>query len=368
MPYSGEGKREVLIVAEAPGKLEDRRGVQLIGEAGQLLRRSLRKIDIDLDRDCWKTNSIICRPPNNRTPTPKELDYCYPFLAQTIAELQPKVIILLGASPVKSLIGRLWKSDVKGLERWVGQQIPSHVPNAWICPTYHPSYVLRTSNDRESVSKVIFERHLASFFALESRPWKTFAPKYESFVSVQVSPTEAAHEIYRNLAFNPRTITFDFETNRLKPEHPNARIACCSFHFEGGSTIAFPWQGEAIVAAKEAIESPSGKIASNEKFEDRWCRRFDIRPRNWTWDTMLNGHIINNARGATGLKFLSYVLLGQPDYDSHLSGLLKAGGGGNKGNRIDEIDIRDLLLYCGLDSLLEFNVAKKQSEIMGLSL
>jgi len=369
MPPTGEGRRGVLIVAEAPGKLEDRRGEQLIGDAGQVLRKALRKIDIDLDRDCWKTNSIICRPPSNRTPTPKELGYCFPFLNQTIEDLNPKVIILLGLSPVKSLIGRIWKSEVGSLERWVGQQIPAHNPNAWICPTYHPSYVLRTSQgNRDSVAKVIFERNLKEAFSLEDRPWSPSPPIFKDRVRLIFSPYEAARAIRLALSFNPRTITFDFETNRIKPDHLRAEIVCASFHFEKGETIAFPWQGEAIEAAKIAIESPIPKIAANLKFEDRWCRRFGIKPRRWVWDTMLNGHIINNARGATGLKFQSFVLLGQPDYDSHLHSFLHGFSKGNQPNKIHLIDMRDLLLYCGMDSLLEFLVAKKQSEKLGVPL
>src|SRR5690606_23623431 len=107
MPVSGKGRREILVVAEAPGKDEDDRGIQLVGESGQLLERAMRKAGVDMRKDCWLTNSLICRPPNNRMPTKQEIDYCRPNLLKTIKELDPKVIILLGGSAVRSLIGYL---------------------------------------------------------------------------------------------------------------------------------------------------------------------------------------------------------------------------------------------------------------------
>ena len=62
MPVSGEGRKGVLIVAEAPGYNEDQQGVQLVGNAGQELTRLLFNIGVRMRRDCWLTNSVICRP------------------------------------------------------------------------------------------------------------------------------------------------------------------------------------------------------------------------------------------------------------------------------------------------------------------
>ena len=134
MPVSGQGKQGVLIVGEAPGAVEDEQGKPFVGESGQLLRETLERLDVNVDRDCWVTNSLICRPPKNRTPTDKEIDYCRPNLINTIEEVQPKTIVLLGAVPVKSLIGWLWREQVGALGRWIGWRIPCQKLNAWICP------------------------------------------------------------------------------------------------------------------------------------------------------------------------------------------------------------------------------------------
>jgi hypothetical protein len=85
---------------------------------------------------------------------------------------------------------------------------------------------------------------------------------------------------------------------------------------------------------------------------------------NWAWDTMLAAHIYNNQPDITSVKFQAYVLLGVPGYESALEGKLKAKGG-NKQNHIDEIHPYDLLLYCGVDSLVEHRVGTKQKELLG---
>ncbi len=62
MPYYGKGRKNILIVAESPGGMEDAQGRPLVGRVGKFLRETLQKFSIDLDRDCWVTNSLICRP------------------------------------------------------------------------------------------------------------------------------------------------------------------------------------------------------------------------------------------------------------------------------------------------------------------
>ena len=69
MPVTGEGRLKILILAEAPGEQEDAQNTQLIGPAGQVLRKTLAGFGVDLDRDCRKTNAVRCRPPGNRRPT-----------------------------------------------------------------------------------------------------------------------------------------------------------------------------------------------------------------------------------------------------------------------------------------------------------
>jgi len=364
MEPCGLGKKKILIVGEAPGEREDKKGVQFVGKAGkEVLRPVLRELGINPERDVVMTNALICHPPNNVITNKKAIEFCRPNLLKTINEMRPEIIILLGKSPVKSLIGHLWKESVGDMKRWAGWQIPSQTFNTWICPIYHPSYLLRQDS---VVLNRIFFAHMRDALALEGRPWDK-VPDYKSQVQVEFNAKRAAKEI-RILIKGKRPVAFDYETNMLKPDSKRGRIVCCSVS-DGKTTIAFPWDGEAIDAMVELLRSDVGKIASNMKFEDRWTKKkLKIRIRNWLrpstggiGDTMLAAHVLDNRPLISSIKFQAFVKLGQEDYDSHLKPYLKSKDpGGYSENRITEINMSDLLVYNGLDSLLEWKVAKIQ--------
>lgn len=366
MEPTGKGRKRILIVAEAPGETEDEQGVQLVGKSGQFLRRMMADAGLDLRNDCWLDNALRCRPPDNVIKKPVVIDYCRPNVLNAIEELSPTVILLLGKSAARSVIGRYWKDDVGGIKRWAGMRIPCRKPNVWICPTFHPSFIMRAGKDAQLYEKV-FTRHLAAAWALaDSRPWG-HVPDYESQVDLVYSPDEAASVIRRMIA-KGGSVAFDYETDRLKPDHPDSRIVCASVCWEGKKTIAFPWDGDVIPAMKELLLSDVKKIGANIKFEQRWTRKIlGCRVRGWCWDTMQQAHTLDSRAGITGLKFQAFVRLGQEDYDTHLSEWLKTRDkGGNTRNNIRNIPLDKLMKYCGLDSLLTFKVAQQQMQEMGV--
>lgn len=368
MPYSGKGLRRVLIVAEAPGSEEDERGIQLIGRAGQELQKHLRAIGVDMRRDCWLENSIICRPPDNRTPKSEELAYCRPHLVETIDRLKPDVIVPLGGPAVQSLIRSFWKEDVGPVTKWVGWRIPCQRLNAWICPTYHPSFLLRSARKEfngkmNPVLSRMFRGHLKGAFGLDGRPFEDGQiPNYDKQVRVLLDDKEAAHWIRRVIKQGGR-VSFDYEGTALKPEM--GEIVCCSVCWEGKKTIAFPWQGQAIKAMGELLKSRLPKIGWNIKFEDRWTRKeFGHRVRNWIWDGMVATHAIDSRRGICSAKFQAFVNLGMDSYNDHIESFLKAKKGMKTNEVLEEVELSDLLVYCGIDSLVEYQIAMKQMEIL----
>ncbi len=363
MPPTGKGKKKILIVAEAPGEKEDLKGTQLIGEAGQLLRRLLKELDVDLDVDCWKTNSVICRPRKNATPEHEQIKACSPNVFKAIKEYNPNVIILLGGVSVQSVIGTLKNERLKSRGAWMGWQIPSQELNTWICPTYHPSYLLRM---QDSLIERALKQHLKSAIELSgSKPWITI-PDYAKEIQIITNPSKAAKKLNHYLE-QGGTIAFDYEANCVKPEYEGSELYSCSVCWNDKETIAFPWVGEAVEAMKNLLQSPVAKIGANMKYEDRWTRnKLKTRIRNWIWDTMVAAHVLDNRPGITGLKFQAFVLLGQKSYNDHIQPLLESGA--NHLNRIHEIDIQDLLLYNGLDSLLTYKVALKQMKLLGKEL
>jgi DNA polymerase len=360
MAPAGDGGKRILVVAEAPGKQEDEAGRQLVGRSGSLLRDTLAKLGIDMRKDCVLTSSLICRPEGNKEPTAEQISHCRPNVVATIDKHKPEIIIPIGSYATKSVIGHVWKESVGGITRWAGFNIPSVKLNAWICPTFHPALVLR---EKSKTVANYFHHHLKTAVAHTGRPYDT-PPDYRSQVDRIRNPDKAA-AIIRKMIKRGGAVAFDYETNMLKPEWAEHRILSCSVCWRGKKTIAYPWQGEAITATRELLRSPLPKIASNLKFEERWTKQeFGHGVRNWYFDTMLAAHVDDNRTAITSIKFQAFVLLGIEPYDDHISPLLKSKGDVFVNQAVDEIELDDLLLYNGLDSLLEYKVAELQMRKM----
>lgn len=364
MEPTGNGRRRVLIVAEAPGEDEDNQNRQLVGKSGKLFESILRKIGVDMRRDCWLTNAVICRPPNNEIKDDRVPEYCQPNLIKTINRLKPDVILAIGGIAVDSLVSRAWgvtREDVGAITRWAGWRIPTHKFNAWVCPTYHPAYLLRADNP---VVNMLFERHLIQAFKLEGRPFDK-VPDYASQIWCELDDDKAASFLNK---IKRGTVAFDFECNMLKPESKRAVIVCCSVCWNGKETIAFPWRGKVQEAMRHLLRNPNvGKIASNMKYEHRWTKRvlgYDVQ--NWVWDTMLCSHVLDCRRSISSIKFQAFVQLGMPIWNRQIEPYLdsKVKGGSQVNKILKEIPLDKLLVYNGLDSLLEYLVAEKQQQTM----
>jgi len=355
---AGEGRRKILVVGEAPGQQEDDDGELFIGRAGKQLGSTLWDVgEIKLFRDCWVTNALRCRPPDNRDPTPDELKSCLPYLAKEIERLKPEIIVPLGRFGITAVLSLVWKAAVGGGNRWIGWQIPCQEWNAWICPTWHPAHIMRKLQDQSPIG-LLFERHIEAVGALHGRPWEE-VPDYEKQVRIEMDVDSAA--AWLKGIGDDDVIAFDYEANMLKPDSNQARIHSCAVCVNGEQTIAYPWHGAAVRTTGDLLKSKVRKIGANIKFEERWTKKqFGHGVRNWVWDCNLAAHIIDNRPDVTSVKFQAFVLLGQALWNEKVGKFLQ--GPSNKPNRIADIDIMTLLRYNGLDAVLEYHVAKKQKE------
>ena len=119
-----------------------------------------------------------------------------------------------------------------------------------------------------------------------------------------------------------------------------------------------------IQATKELLVSDIPKIGFNKKFENRWIKtKLGVDVRNWVWDGMLSAHHLDNRRGITSAKFQAFVRLGMPLWNEHIEPLLKSTDDSGL-NRIREIPMRDLLIYNGIDALVEYKIAEIQRKEM----
>jgi uracil-DNA glycosylase len=131
-----------LIVGEAPGAEEDRRGEPFVGRAGQLLNSMLHAIGLAREQ-VYIANVLKCRPPGNRDPTPLEATECLPYLERQIALLKPKIMLAVGRIAAQNLLGT--DKTLASLRQQVHRFGLSQVP---LVVTYHPAYLLRTPGDK----------------------------------------------------------------------------------------------------------------------------------------------------------------------------------------------------------------------------
>ena len=139
----GPKRADWLVIGEAPGAEEDRRGEPFVGAAGQLLDAMLRAIGLDRKTNVYIANVLKSRPPNNRDPKPEEVEACLPYLARQIGLLQPKIMLAVGRIAAQNLLGTdVPLGRLRGRVHHFGeQQTPLVV-------TYHPAYLLRTPADK----------------------------------------------------------------------------------------------------------------------------------------------------------------------------------------------------------------------------
>lgn len=376
MKTFGNGRKGIMVVAEAPGEHEDRLGRPLIGPTGRHLKEVLLANGVNMDEDCWLTNSLICRPKDNKIPDNRMVDWCRPNLLKEIDRLNPRQIILLGAKPVRSVIGHMWKkseSEDGGITRWSGWTIPWREKNCWVCPTYHPSYVQKSERDNreEETIRGVFNLHLAEFAKVKGRPFPDGAPDDLKRVELIYDDAEAAGIV---ASITNTTVAFDLETDRLKPQHGDAAIASCSVAWKGRKglrAVAFPWAKKAAREMKALLSDPNvRKIGANLNFETNWIyERLGVRVRGWCWDTILQAHCLDCRKGVTSVKFQAFVRLGVEDYDSRIKKYLQSETpGGNEPNRIFDCDRELLLKYGALDALYEYQIALDQADELGVDL
>ena len=138
----GNRRAEWLVIGEAPGAEEDRRGEPFVGRAGQLLNAMLSAIGLPREQ-VFIANVLKSRPPNNRDPKPDEVAACLPYLMRQIALLQPRLMLAVGRIAAQNLLA----TDVP-LGRLRGQLHSFGELNTPLIVTYHPAYLLRTPADK----------------------------------------------------------------------------------------------------------------------------------------------------------------------------------------------------------------------------
>lgn len=142
VPGIGPLGAKLMIIGESPGFHESQQGIPFCGASGRLLNKILDTVDVKRE-DCFISNTVKCRPPNNRTPEPDEIQSCKRWLQYEIQFVRPLVIAAMGGTAAKLLL----RGDNNfRISHEVGK---AHRVNylgeaGIVVPCYHPSYLLRS--------------------------------------------------------------------------------------------------------------------------------------------------------------------------------------------------------------------------------
>lgn len=134
VPITGPTPSPYLVIGEAPGAEEDRKGKVFVGRSGALLRAAIKEAGISLHRVAF-CNVVSCRPEGNRTPSDAEVASCRPNLRLQMAAARPQVVVVCGATALKAFQPGFQTTADRGRPWWERGRV--------FIPTWHPAFVLR---------------------------------------------------------------------------------------------------------------------------------------------------------------------------------------------------------------------------------
>ena len=141
----GDINSSIMIVGEGPGQKEDELGKPFVGDAGTLLNKMLKAININR-KNIYITNVVNFRPPDNRKPESDEITKYSNFLKNHISIINPKILILMGSTAMESLLG----SKIKiSKERGNWKEVIIKNKNYKTIVTFHPAYLLRKPDQKK---------------------------------------------------------------------------------------------------------------------------------------------------------------------------------------------------------------------------
>lgn len=310
----GDLHSKIAIVGEAPGASEEREGRPFIGKAGRLLRRILRDNGFDADK-LFITNAVSCRPPDNRTPSKKEITECRSWLDYQFGVVKPKFVLLLGNIPCQSVL------NLKGIKNLRGK--PLEINGVTYLPTYHPAFALRDPRNLPAIeADIALLRTLVDHGGI---------PEDADFNPIRVDTKELFKEFLADLR---GTVSFDIETSCLYPWRFHSDIKNNPYDSPVITAIGFgtkraqwsipfhhfechPFSNDTLDDMVDAITEKLEDcelVAQNGMFDLLWMKvKYGV---DWKldFDTMLAHYLIDENQ-QHGLKYLAQIYFGAVDYD-----------------------------------------------------
>ncbi len=161
----GSGKKDskILLIGEAPGANEDKQGIPFCGMSGEILNQLLASNKLSRE-DLFITNTILCRPKDNRQPAKNEVENCRERLDQLINIMQPKVIVTIGnfaterilnKTGIKSIRGKIFEININNQNIKV---VPVIHPASYLYSGRNPEMLQQMQKDFSVVSQIVAEK------------------------------------------------------------------------------------------------------------------------------------------------------------------------------------------------------------------
>jgi DNA polymerase-1 len=352
----GPLEAEVLFVGEAPGEVEDLNGRPFCGESGQILRQALAQAGLErpytlipstayrqtprLERVCF-TNIVLCRPPENATPTGLQAKCCFGNTLNLIKQMPNlKLIVPVGNVALRAFTGKQGITSVSGTEsQWEQYKL---------MPLVHPATIIYAKN-RGKLEE--FNTHVCRIPSiLEGKLVQQSAVSWHQLASL----SEWKEYLQRIYAAN--CFAYDLETTGLNPFRENQYIKMVSFAINEHESVALVFDSWVLEHLQEVLddlkilfEDPKiQKIGANEKFDRLWLRAIlGIQVQGISDDVQLSQYALHSNR-ANDLKSMAWDV----------------GLGGYEKELRDEIAIQDaicdekLIKYGCYDSLSTYRIFK----------
>lgn len=345
MPGHGSEHPKLILVGEGPGANEDEQGIPFVGKAGHILRSALDVLGLD-PSEYRMTNTVRCRPPDNRTPRAKEIELCSEFLAEELRRYNPPVVVLLGNTPLKAVLGE------SGITTWNGVVVQRN--GRVYVPAFHPSFFNYGNQEYMEDWLNALSR------AIDLADGGAKVQQEDTQYVFPRRPSEVSDMMEEVMAFDGY-VSYDVEAMFLEPERAGNRILSFSFGIMGKAWAVpldhddAPWYGtsyDRVVRSLENILTNKCIIGHNVRFDCRQTRTLlGVEFRPWG-DTMLISQLVDTRKGIHGLKRLAGLYLGMFDYDKELQDYIAQhpeadyARGGHYGN----VPLDVLLPYGGMDA------------------
>ena len=278
----------ILVIGEAPGATEDKEQHLFIGRAGQLLRKTLSQLGVDIEEEVAFVNVLGCRPPDNATPKTSQLKACSDRLKSGIESVSDsvKLILLLGGIPLRAVLNKAAILKQRGLGVWIDE--------TYVLPTLHPAYVMRNPKMLS-----LFVNDISSGIAQAIKGNKRPAIPSKSVGS------QYLNEKYDEIC-SCDILAFDTETSGLDAFKEGAHIIGVSLSWGDDDAVFVTLQHtDSLIGQKEIkrrvailkriLENPKlPKVAHNGKFDIVFLKAvLGIDTANFVSDTLLAHHLLH---------------------------------------------------------------------------